>query len=358
MYETMTFDAILADMLAAVDDGWDKREGSVIYNALAPAAAQLAQVYIALDATADRGFVDTAAGDDLDKKAAERGFTRTAATCAVRKGTFLNAAGVVMDVSLGKRFSGGGLVFSATERMETGAFKLTCETVGEDGNTYFGTLLPMEYSSGLGRATLADVLIAGEDEETDAALRARYYANISSQSFGGNLADYKEKVNAITGVGGVKVTPAWNGGGTVKLTILSSGYGVPSAELIALVQTAVDPTVNAGLGYGFAPIGHVVTVAGVESTTVNIAAELTLASGYTWTDVSGYLKTAITEYFAELAKGWEDSAQLYVRISRIESAVLTVTGIEDIQNTTLNGTAANLVLGAGYIPVLGTVTAV
>lgn len=357
MYESMTYDVILASMLAAVDASYDKREGSVIYNAVAPAAAQLAQLYIALDATADRGFADTATGDDLDKKAAERGLARTAATYAVRKGTFFDTAGTAMDVDTEKRFSGNGLVYAVAAKVETGVFKLTCEKAGTDGNTYFGALLPIEYISGLGTATLADVLIAGEDEESDDELRIRYYENISSQAFGGNISDYKTKVNAITGVGGVKVTPAWNGGGTVKLTVISSDYGVPSTELIALVQTTMDPTVNAGEGYGLAPIGHVVTVVGVQSTTVNIAAEFTLSSGYTWADVSGYIETAITGYFSDLAESWADSTQIYVRISRIESAVLTVTGVEDIQNTTINGSASNLTLDSGYIPVLGTVTA-
>ena len=58
------------------------------------------------------------------------------------------------------------------------------------------------------------------------------------EAFGGNVADYREKVNAITGVGGVKVYPVWNGGGTVKLTIIASDFTAPSTELISKVQTA------------------------------------------------------------------------------------------------------------------------
>ena len=41
MYEALTFEAILERMLGRVDDSFDKREGSVIYDALAPAAVEL-----------------------------------------------------------------------------------------------------------------------------------------------------------------------------------------------------------------------------------------------------------------------------------------------------------------------------
>lgn len=92
--------------------------------------------------------------------------------------------------------------------------------------------------------------------------RRRYFDSLNSQAFGGNIADYREKVNGISGVGGVKVYPAWNGGGTVKLVIIGSDYGVPSDELIRAVKDTIDPEVDAGKGYGLAPIGHVVTVEG------------------------------------------------------------------------------------------------
>ena len=58
----------------------------------------------------------------------------------------------------------------------------------------------------------------------------------TSIAFGGNQADYKQKVSAIEGVGGVKVVPAFYGAGTVQLILKDSDMGVPSAELVAEVQ--------------------------------------------------------------------------------------------------------------------------
>ncbi len=357
MFEDRTYDVILSAMMDMVSGGWDKREGSLIYSALAPAAAQLAQLYLSLDAAAERGFIDTAAGEDLDRKAAERGLTRYAATKSVRKGVFADPSGTVMDVETGERFSGGGLVYVITEKMETGVFKLTCETLGAVGNSYFGALLPLDYIPGLGAATLADVFISGKDAETDDALRARYLLSVSDQPFGGNIADYKDKVGALSGVGGVKATPAWNGGGTVKLTVLGSDLSVPSPELIAQVQDAIDPKERPGGGYGLAPIGHVVTVEAVSSVTVNVSASFTMAAGYVWADVSDAVRAAAAGYLGSLVRNWAEEETLTVRRSRIEQAVLSVPGVEDVQNGAINGTEANLSLGAYAIPVLGTVTA-
>ncbi|MDF2651716.1 MAG: Baseplate family protein, partial [Paenibacillus sp.] len=50
MYETQSYAFILQRMLDRVPDDVDKRQGSIIYDALAPAASELAAIYIALDA--------------------------------------------------------------------------------------------------------------------------------------------------------------------------------------------------------------------------------------------------------------------------------------------------------------------
>lgn len=49
MYEEVTYEEILERMLERVPDDMDKREGSLIYDALAPAAIELQIMYIELD---------------------------------------------------------------------------------------------------------------------------------------------------------------------------------------------------------------------------------------------------------------------------------------------------------------------
>lgn len=349
MYEDITFERIMKRMLDRIPPEYDKREGGVLYNALAPAAVELQNMYIGLDWVLDQSFADTQDGEYLVRRCAERGIVPEAATYAVLKGEFN------MDIPVGSRFSLGLLNYVAVERVGTGTYRMQCEQAGEAGNRQLGAMIPIAYIQGLTRAELTELLIPGEDEESTEHLRQRYFDSLNSQAFGGNIRDYKEKTTALDGVGGVKVYPVWNGGGTVRLVILDASFHKPSSELLAGVQAAADPEQSQGTGLGFAPIGHVVTVEAVTEIPVNISMDITLQEGWKWADVSGYVDTCVEEYFDELRRMWADSDGLIVRISQLEARILDLAGIVDIGGTTLNGNAANLAIGADEIPVKGEV---
>lgn len=343
----MTYEEILNRMLYLIPSTIDKRQGSIIYNALSPAAIELASMYAELEKLRNSSYADTADGQFLTLRAEERGITRKTPTAALRRGIFN------IPVITGSRFGIEDTTYIATE---TGTdITLRCEQLGEIGNIYNGTMLPITYVNGLTTCELTDILIPGEDEETDDSLRSRYFDNLESQAFAGNVADYKEKTKTLDGVGGVKVYPVWAGGGTVKLVIIDSTFNKPSNFLIDEIQTAIDPVLNSGEGLGIAPIGHVVTISAAEEVIVNIVSNITLVVGYIWDDVEPYIIDAVNNYFLNLRKTWDTEDNLVVRISQIESSILQVTGVLDIQNTTLNGSATNLILNDIQIPVLGTV---
>lgn len=340
----MTFEEILQRMLDRVPDDTDKREGSIIYDALAPCAAELAQLYAELAQFMNECFADTAGREYLAKRAAERGLYPKPATCAVLAAKFNTA------VPAGTRFSLDGLNYTVIDENT-----VTCETAGTEGNRHFGRLIPIDYVEGLETAEITALLIPGEDDEDTEVFRSRYLSGLNTSAFGGNITDYKQKTCSLDGVGGVKVYPVWNGGGTVKLTIISSEYTAPSVELVEAVQNAIDPTGD-GQGVGIAPIGHIVTVEGVSSVTVNIAAVITYEDGWDHSACQPYIEEAVDGYLSELRSQWADGEKLIVRISQIETRILGCPGIVDIADTTLNGAAVNLTLGADEIPVRGDIS--
>ena len=350
MYESITYESILQRMLDRVSNTIDKREGSIIYDALAPAAIELQNMYIELDVILNETFADTASRKYLIKRSIERGIEPYQATYAILKGVFN------IDVKIGERFSLDELNYIVIEKITTGVYKVKCETAGIIGNSNFGALVPIEYIQGLSSASLTELLIPGEDEEATEDLRTRYFNSFNPAAFGGNIADYKEKVNAIQGVGGVKVYPIWNGGGTVKLVIINSEFQKPTAELLDFVQTTVDPVQNQGEGVGTAPIGHIVTVLGVEEETVNINLNLTYQNGGSWDSVKIRVQDSIDAYITELNKIWSDSNYIIVRVSQIESRLLDIPEILDISNTLINNVAGNLNLGPNNIAVRGEVS--
>ena len=400
MYEDMTYETILSSMLAtalAQNANLDSREGSVLWLGQAPAAVELTNLYIALDNVLTQTFADTAARAYLIRRAAERGLEPYDASAAVLE---LTVTPATAELEEGDRFSIGDLNYYISEIYGDGVYAITCETAGEAGNDYSATCVPIEYIPGLETCTVTALLIPGEDEEDTEEFRQRYFDSLQSTAFGGNRADYLETVSAISGVGGVKIYRAWNGGispselvppdgtedwiaalesagetdadmlawlqniytmaaaqlltagGVVRLVILDSTYSAPSDELIELVQTTLDPTQNAGEGYGLAPIGHVVIVEGAEEAAIAVEFTLTCDEGYDWSTLEDSIAEAVEAYLLELRESWADEDYLTVRISQIESHILGVTGVLDISGTTLNGGTANIVLDEDAIPVL------
>lgn len=346
-----SYEDILNRLLNAGPEGIDKREGSIFHDACAPATAEFANAYMLLSLILDESFADTAEGENLERRTKERGIIRKAATKSIRKAILIGA-----EVQTGVRFSSDSINYRVSEKLpEENAYKLEAETPGRIGNEYSGVIYPLDYIRGMSSATITDVLIPGEDEESDDELRRRYFQSFNSQAFGGNIADYKEKVDALQGVGGVKVYPAKNGAGTVGLTIINSDYGVPSAELIQQVQTAIDPVATTGEGKGLAPIGHKVTVSGVTEKVINIATTITYASGWNYEEAKTHIENVIDTYFLELSKSWADSETIVVRIAQIETRLLNLDAVLDIANTTLNGETVNVQFAADEIPKRGTV---
>lgn len=350
-----TYEDLMAQKMAGIDDALDKREvTSMIFNATAANSVETVQMLVTIKNFIDMVFADTAPREYLIRRAAERGLKPKDATYARRRAVFN------INVPIDARFSLDELNYIVVEQIMDKQFIVECETAGNIGNIFSGALIPIEYIQGLETATLMEVLIPGDDEETTEAFRKRYFESFNSQAFGGNRADYKEKVGGLPGVGGVRVYRAWNGGGTVKLVIIDSRYEKPTQTLVDEVQEAVDPLDKSGEGIGTAPIDHEVTVFGVNETAVNIETVITYQIGWDWSAIENSVRTTITNYFKELASEWahseDDNAGVVVRISQIETRILGVNGVVDIRDTKLNGAQSNLILDRESIPKLGDVS--
>ena len=345
MNEIPTYEEILQRCLDRIPNTIDKRQGSIIYDALAPCCVELAQMYIELSGIYDQVFIDTAVGEALDKLVEQNGVKRKDATYALRKGEFN------MVVPVDNRFSDGENTYIVIENIVgTNNSILRCEQAGSVGNGYYGSLTPITYLQGLTKAELTDIIDMGDDIESDEDLRVRYMESVTAPQFGGNVSDYQNKVKSLTGVGGCKVIPIWNGGGTVKLIITNSQGGVPTSSLVNDVQEAVDPNRDQQ-GLGIAPIGHIVTVEGAAAKKIMVSATFTLESGVDPTDIQDSVNNVVDNYFKSLSVNWDKEDNLIARISQLETRLLGVAGVLDITNTKMNNSSSNLSLQSNEIPV-------
>lgn len=341
MYEHMTYEVILKQMLEKVPSDVDKRQGSVIYDALAPAAAELAQMYIALDTYLNLAFASTSTGEYLERRTSEMGVVRHPAIKAHRVGNFYNSNNELIDVPLGSRFSAEDLNYVAIERMSTGQYVLECEEAGVAGNRPQGRLLPIDHIPGLARAEIGEVLLPGEDEESDASLLQRYHHRVRQPTTSGNVHHYKQWALDVPGVGDAHVFPLWDGPGTVKVVIVDTKKQPASPGLISEVETYIEE---------MRPIGADVTVVSGVGKSINISATVVLASGYTIQKVQEEFVKQAEVYLKETV-----FKTTYVSYAKVGTILLGTSGVIDYSNLKLNEDAINVPLEADEIPTLGTV---
>lgn len=341
MYEAQTYEAILARMLDRVPADLDKREGSIIYDALSPAAAELAQAYAELEVNLRLFSAQTSSGEYLELRTADYGVTRKAATKAQRKGLFFGQGDTLLDTPINSRFSIEQTNYRVMEKISTGQFIMECEVAGSVGNQHFGSLLPIDYINGLIRAELSDILIPGVDIETDDDLRQRYLQRIRQPATSGNTAQYRQWAVEVSGVGDAKIFPLWAGPGTVKVAIVDAEKQPATSTLVDTVVDYIE-TVR--------PIGAAVTVVSAAAKEVNVSVKVALASGYVIQGVTDAFSAALESYLQDTA-----FTSTYVSYAKVGTLLLSTPGVIDYADLTLNGGSVNITLADEEIPVLGTV---
>ena len=352
MYEDRTFETILSDAKKEVGTGIQTGEGTLVFNALAALAYEMQKLYIQLDYVYRQSHADAADLEELVKIAQDRGIYRKAATCAE---VLIEAN---CTVPIGSRFSLKSFHYTVSSVINAGKFqyRAVCEESGSGANGLTGEVTAIDYVDGLEKAEIKEILISGEDQETKGALYTRYLQSFTTESFGGNIAQYKEKVNAFAGVGGCRVMPVWNGPGTVKVVVLSSEGKACSDYLIQEIQSAALP--ERGTGYGFAPIDHDVLITSVRESVVNVSAGVVYEEDYNYSKIKTELEDAVSQYLKTLVAQWpsgDASQNTTVYLSKIQAAMLEVDGVLDITSIMLNGIAGNLILEWDQVPILGEV---
>lgn len=369
-YMAEDFDYWLDLMLDYVPDDIDQREGSVIYDALAPAAMVMAQQSLSLANIVKQTYIKTAQGQFLDYRAAEHGTARYTATQTEVKAKFLDSDGnSINNVQIGDQFASIGEtpIFYTVQKINddlTG--ELTADDPGTTANSYIGQILPVTSNDSLSWAEIAEIVAPARDEETDDHLRDRLLKADDWIAYGGNITDYLAMLSKISEVGAGQVYPVWNGAGTVKLVIVDNNLMPASADLVKKVKNIIDPTDNESQGYGLAPIDHQVTVVAPTPLTVNIAATVNIDGTHGADIVKAKIKAAIEEYFKLLRQSWNNIdvktgrgySQTIYR-SKILSQIMMVDGVINASVPMLNSADQDIALvfnnQTSQLPVLGEV---
>lgn len=381
--EIYTKEYLLELALSEVPNDVDKRQGSIIYDALAICCGKIADVFMEVKQVVEQGYMRTATRDEnIEYRAEERGIYRDEATFAQRLGTFTNLDGTPANVQIGSLFCTidenkqnvlNYVVVSkyVVDGVEiAGSYVLECQTSGTKGNTYFGEILPLTDMGTLGSATLTTIIEPARDRESNESLKERYFATFNIEAFGGNIADYRRIMSKFTGVGQTQIYPRTKEDEEIVLSCVDPSNQPISTDYINEVQQTLDPenyynngNDTRGMGLGEVPMGHIVAVTTPEVFPINITIDAILANTAYYETVVQNIQTNLQAYINQVQKLWDDGDGEYsltVYYNQVVVAASTADGVVNVNDCKINGGEANITLPQNktkqLMPILGTVT--
>ncbi len=359
-----TFDTLMARLTQRMPAKYDTREGSTMWDMLAPLAAEFESTFVAMFEVLNNSFLGDATGNFLDLIALEHGLTRAISTkstvtikftgtsaltvsAGFRVGTTALPGGspivFVTDADIGPLVSVGGGLFE-----ESGA--ATADEEGAAGNVLAAAIDTLISSqTGLTLVTNAAAASGGDNEEGDGTFKSRIIRHVREPSQGGNKSDYVLWAKEIAGVGKVGVDPLFSGNGTVRVLILDPNDAVAPGALITLVQDHIDPA-PASTGAGKAPIGATVTVASATLKNIDVSATIVIETGAVTAEVITAVEVTITAFLKALAIGGD------VIFFELAGAIQDTTGVLTVTAYTVEAGGVDVVVAANEKTVADSLT--
>ena len=337
---------ILKNMLARVNDEYDKTEGSLFYDNLAPVAIEFETLRKVLDYIFLNSFAETAQGEYLDNITKEVGVYRKQATKS--KGTVIIKGTPNTVIEAGTKVASDTYIYITTEEKIVGVagsveVPIESEKYGKIYNIPKGTITKFPVTiPGLNEVNNLVETVDGYDGETDNELRERYYFKVREPVTSGNIYHYKKWAFEVEGVGGVKVFPLWNGNGTVKVVVVNSDIGEAEESLLKRVRDYLEEV---------RPIGATVTVNSAIGKAISISGTVKISKNIKFDEVKTEFETKVKEYFRKV--GFK---QDYVSYAQLGNILLNIQGVSDYDDLKINNTTLNVQLAAEEIPKLTTIT--
>ncbi|KEZ85543.1 baseplate J protein [Clostridium sulfidigenes] len=334
-------------LLSNISDGYDKSEGSFFYDIEKPISIEIEKAYIELESILNKGFADTATGNDLDRIVYEQGINRKLSTKAKGEVVVTGLVGAV--ISKGEMVASDNVNFIFLEDKvipteKTINVSVECEQYGIIGNVPVGAIKYFPKTlEGLQTVTNIATFTNGYEEETDESLRERYYTKIQTPATSGNKWHYLNWSKEVTGVGDARVFPLANGPGTVKVVIINSNKREADTGLINEVYTHIEEV---------RPIGATVIVESATEKVINISVILVIdTNNYTEEAVKSSIEDNLVIYFKSIA--FKES---YVSYAKIGNIIFDTPGVLDYSNLQVNNGTANISIEDIKVAVLGGVT--
>lgn len=346
------FDFYLNKMMDKVPGDIDKREGSILYDAIAPAAMAMAEENTLYINYLQQLHISTATGEFLDAFAADKGTTREPATYAKATATIIDEnKNVVTSVDVNDEYASLGsdpIFYHVVEKNADGSFLLQANEPGTYANQYSGQIVPVTANDSVNWAEITEVSVPAKDSEEDDSLRDRLLSPNNYIAYGGNQADYIKMLDKIGDVGAAQVYQGSQGGGNVKLFILDNNFNAASSALVNEVKNIIDPSDRTGQGVGLAPIGQAVEVATTELFNIDVNSNVVTDGKLSKDIINANIEKNLTGYFNGLRHIWNKLTNghysMTVYRSQILAIILQTDHVINAELPTLNNKAEDITM--------------
>jgi uncharacterized phage protein gp47/JayE len=363
-----TYSQLVAEMLAAIGERTPLTNfnvGSVIRTLTEGIAEVVGELYAFASDMLKQGFLDTASGVWLDRKAAEYGVTRNPANETEGLVVFSRDVARATNIPI----PAGSVV--ATPRDQSGleyrylttedavlladetsvTVQVLAEGAGSAWNVGAGSITRMKtYITGVDAVTNeADWIdVVGADVEDDEALRRRCYLAWEELARGGTAAAYVSWALSVTGVTSAFVDDDLpRGEGTLDLYIMGEA-GPPDAALLEAIQAVVDAR---------RPITADALVRAPEAVAVPMHLVVTPRAGYDPTALDTEIRRRLSVLFGDIDDPSLGIIPLGVGKDVVAARLIAlVMAIPGVYSVTILEPAADVVVASNQVPDLGDVT--
>lgn len=328
---------IQSDMLNQMPSTYSKVKGNWLWEMFKAFSIKIYEFLQLLTDTAAKMDIENLKGDELEayvrqwtdirRKTAQRakGYIEVTGDGIIYGGTLVSNGITQYEVAEDTEINGMALVY------------IVAVDVGEIGNSDVGTVTEMITSNAnVQSITNPKPIDGGTDEETDEALRDRYYIRLQMPATSGNRAHYILWALECEGVGGAKAMRDEAVNNKVNLYICGDNGDVTDEGTIKLVQNYIDPNKN-GDGSGTAPIGAICEVFGASVKNIDIIGNVELDNTLDETDVKENIRAALRKYLSQI--NFKKTELSYARLLNI---AIGCEGISDITDFKINGGYTNI----------------
>ncbi len=345
IFDGVTQESIKQEILDAYEGTLDTREGSFVDLLISPLAWELYKAYMDLQAVPSMIYPDETSGLYLDADGARLGIYRRAGTQAEATVTLNGTDGLTVPAGTAFLTEDGREYRLAEDVTLTGGTARGTLRALEEGaayNTPAGTILRL--SSALPGLTgfQAGEAAGGTDVESNQSLydRINYYRQHPSSS--GNVSDYYTWALSVEGVGSAYVIPLRDGPGTVAVLLSGPDGGTVDEGVVSAVKAYIETQ---------RPVGATVSVESCTEQEIAVSAQIKKSADADLEAIKSALTEALSDYLTSV--GISGGTLSYNRAAYI---LLSIPGVEDFAELTLDGGTEPVPLAPGVSAKLGEVT--